>query len=322
MTWLVTPQASQPDLADRIRQRVSQSPALIVPGAFDALSGLIAREVGAEVLYLSGAGYSASRGLPDAGLVTSSEVTDRARDIVRATALPLIVDIDTGYGSPLAAARAARELAESGVAAIQVEDQTLPKACGHLEVQTLAPLADAISVIHAIREAAPTMFVIARTDARTVEGLPEAIRRSSALLQAGADMIFPEALRTREEFSEVRAAVDGALLANMTEFGKSPALTAADFDQLGYSAVLFPVSALRVAAQACRRLYRTLFDQGTTAPLLDEMLTRSDLYELLEYSRYSTLDSIVQEMLSVHVEPRAIDGTAIKHASEATSGEV
>ncbi len=298
MTWLVTPQASQAELAGRLRARIAEDRILVMPGAVDALSGLIARDAGAEVLYLSGAAYSASRGIPDAGIVTSSEVAARAQDIVRATALPLVVDIDTGYGSPLSAARSVRELAEAGVAAVQIEDQQLPKACGHLEIQGLAPVTDVTGMIEAIRIASPDTVVIARTDARGIHGIDEAVLRARAYVQAGAEMIFPEALCSADEFSYVREHVPGPLLANMTEFGKSPALTVAELDELGYAVALFPVSALRMAAQATRRLYEVLFETGTTASLLEEMLSRSDLYELLGYARYASLDSIVRKMLS------------------------
>ena len=231
--------------------------------------------------------------------MTSSEVCERAREIVRTTGLQLLVDSDTGYGSPLAAARAARELADSGVAAIQIEDQTLPKACGHLEVQRLASIGDFVATLSAIREAAPTLVCVARTDARAVEGIDSAIARARAYAAAGADAIFPEALQDIDEFRQMRAAVQAPLIANMTEFGKSPALTAADLQELGYGAVLFPVSSLRIAAAAIQDLDlddSSHRDHGWSR--LDQMLTRRELYALLRYSEYEAFDAIVKTMLA------------------------
>jgi methylisocitrate lyase len=300
MSWLVTAPVDQAESARWLRDRVqAAADPLTIPGAHDALTALLAKAVGFECLYLSGAAYSASRGLPDVGMVTSSEVAERARDIVRATQLPLIVDIDTGYGSPLSAARSARELAEAGIAAVQVEDQQLPKACGHLTVERLAPVAEVAGTIRAIREAAPEMVIVGRTDARTLHGVEGVIERAVAMRGAGADIIFPEALRSRREFRQVREGVEGPLLANMTEFGRSPALTVTELANLGYTATIFPVSSLRVSAQAALRLYQSLLGRGSTSSETKNMLTRAELYDLLAYSHYAAFDTIISDMIGV-----------------------
>lgn len=292
MSWLVNSSSPQPELAASLRERLSADSALLLPGAHDALSALVARQAGFEAVYLSGAAFTASRGLPDLGILNSVEVAERAKEIVRATGLPLLVDIDTGYGSPLAAARAARELAEVGAAGVQLEDQRLPKVCGHLQVQALSTVDEFIATLAAVRAAVPNMVCVARTDARGVDGLDAAISRARAYRESGADVIFPEALLSVDEFRVFRREVEGPLLANLTEFGKTPALSVKDLDALGYGAVIFPVSSLRAAAFAYREVYRTLREKGTTASLLDQMLTRRELYELLEYERYERYDGL------------------------------
>jgi methylisocitrate lyase len=292
MSWLVNTGKSQSELAASLRAQLSSGSALLLPGAHDALSALVARQAGFEALYLSGAAFTASRGMPDLGIVNSAEMAARAAEIVRATALPLVVDIDTGYGSPLAAARAARELAEAGAAGVQIEDQRLPKVCGHLQVQALATVDEFLAVLSAVRIAAPELVCIARTDARNVEGLDAAIQRARAYRDAGADVIFPEALLDIHEFRAFREAVDGPLLANLTEFGRTDVHSLAELEAIGYAAVLFPVSSLRAAAFAYRTVYRTLREVGSTVSLLGQLLTRAELYELLEYERHEIYDGV------------------------------
>ncbi|MCL8208240.1 MAG: methylisocitrate lyase [Actinomycetia bacterium] len=290
MSWLVEPTPEQAELADRFRALLAGPAVLKVPGAHDALAALAARRAGFQALYLSGAAYAASRGLPDLGLLESAEVAERARDIVRATGLPLLVDVDTGYGGVLNAVRMAREMVEARVAAVQIEDQALPKKCGHLSGKTLVAPEEMAEKIRALRAVAPTLVVVARTDAYAVEGFDAAVRRALLYREAGAAVIFPEALPSAEVFRAFAERVGGVLLANMTEFGRTPYLSADTFHALGYRVVIYPASSLRVAAYAYERLYRTLQETGTQRDLLEVMQTREDLYDLIRYFAYEDLD--------------------------------
>src|SRR5690625_3259453 len=211
MAWIVEQQSSQATLAEQFQTLIKEKSILQIPGAHDAMAALVAKDAGFSALYLSGGAYTASKGLPDLGIVTSTEVADRARDLVRATNLPVLVDIDTGFGGVLNVARTAREMIEANVAAVQIEDQKLPKKCGHLNGKQLVTKEEMAQKIKAIKEVAPSLVVIARTDARAVEGLDAAIERSEAYIEAGADGIFPEALQTDEEFSVVAEKRKGRL---------------------------------------------------------------------------------------------------------------
>jgi methylisocitrate lyase len=292
MTWLTHKAPRQDELAQRLRRRLAAKGEgiLVLPGVYDGLSALMAQRAGMEALYLSGAAYTASRGWPDLGLVESEEMTRRARDIVRATGLPLVVDVDTGYGGVLNVARMAREMVEAGAAGVQLEDQELPKKCGHLTGKRLLPAEEMVEKIVALRQVAPTLLVVARTDARGVEGLGEAVARAQRYAQAGADAIFVEALESEEEFRQVAQEVPAPLVANLTEFGRSPYLSAGTLEAMGYRAVLFPVSALRMAAKAYEELFATLRQEGTQVSLLGRMQTRAELYEVLDYFSYEELD--------------------------------
>ncbi|GBD18844.1 2-methylisocitrate lyase [bacterium HR27] len=291
MSWIRERPRSQAELAQAFRAAVGAG-LVVLPGVYDGLSALLARAAGFRALYLSGAAFTASRGLPDLGMVGLEEVVERAREIVRATELPLIVDIDTGYGGVLNAARAAREFAEARVAGVQIEDQQQPKKCGHLSAKLLAPPEELEHKIRAIKEVAPELYVIARTDAYEQEGVEGVVARARRYLAAGADAIFPEALPDEAAFRAVAAALPGVtLLANLTEFGRTPAFTVAQVAEWGYRIALFPVSALRVSAKAMERLYRTLATEGTTRGLIGEMQTRAELYELLSYFAYEEFDA-------------------------------
>ncbi len=290
MAWFVEGVPGQEALSERLRSLIQGDRPLVLPGAPDALAALIAKRMGFQALYLSGAAYAATRALPDLGLVTLNEVLERAKDLVRATGLPLLVDADTGFGGVLNAFRTAREFYEARVAAIQIEDQLLPKRCGHLEGKALVPPEEMAAKVQALKRAAPSLFVVARTDAYAVEGLEGAIARARLYAEAGADAIFPEALPSEEAFRAFRRALDLPLLANMTEFGKTPYLRVADFARLGYQMVIFPVTALRLAAKAYERAYRVLLEEGTQVGLLPEMQTRAELYDLLNYGAYEALD--------------------------------
>jgi methylisocitrate lyase len=293
MVWIVEKESTQEELADRFRTLMNAPEILQIPGAHDGMAALIARKAGFQALYLSGAAYTASQGLPDLGIVSSEEVARRAREIVRAADLPLLVDIDTGFGGVLNAARTAKEMAEARVAAVQIEDQDLPKKCGHLNGKKLVSVEEMMQKIKAIKQAAPTLVVVARTDAYAVEGIESAIERGKRYVEAGADAIFPEALSTKEDFLKVSRAISAPLLANMTEFGKTPYYTAEEFSELGYSMVIYPVSSLRAAAKAYERLFQTIKSSGTQKSELENMQTRKELYEVIHYDDFEALDQTI-----------------------------
>ncbi|OLZ12151.1 methylisocitrate lyase [Sulfobacillus thermosulfidooxidans] len=297
MAWLFEEPLSQKDLAEQFRVLMHGQHILKIPGAHDAMAALVAKSVGFQALYLSGAAYTASRGLPDIGLVSSSEVAQRAQDIIRATNLPLLVDIDTGFGGVLNAARTAREMAESRVAAIQIEDQDLPKKCGHLNGKSLIAADEMVAKIRAIKQVVPDMVIVARTDAYSVEGLSSAIERAEQYVQAGAEAIFPESLDSPDSFQEMARAIPAPLLANMTEFGRTPYYSAQEFEEWGYRMVIYPVSSLRVAAKAYERLYQTLAATGTQVNLLEDMQTRQELYDLIRYWDYESLDAKIAQTI-------------------------
>ena len=289
MVWLTPHEDEHP--ARRLRALLTEQRALTVPGVFNGLSALLARRAGASAAYLSGAALSASMGIPDIGLVTLDELVRTARQIVRVTGLPLIVDADTGFGSALNVMRTVRELEDAGAAAVQIEDQVDPKRCGHLDGKQVTSVERMSEKVAAARAARGDLVVIARTDARATHGFDEAVARGRAYLEAGADVIFPEALETAEEFRDYAAAVDAPLLANMTEFGRSPALSAGELGELGYRLVIFPVSAARVAAFHVGAFYGDLLEGGSAQPWLDRMQTRDQLYDLLDYDAYADLDA-------------------------------
>ncbi|WP_418302789.1 methylisocitrate lyase [Lysinibacillus fusiformis] len=290
MAWIVQEAKTQKQLAEQFKVLISRSTILQIPGAHDAMAGLMAKKVGFEALYLSGAAYTASRGLPDLGMIYSNEVAERASDIIRATNLPMLVDIDTGFGGVLNVARTAHEMVEAGVAAVQLEDQNLPKKCGHLNGKTLISMEEMIQKIKMIKQIAPTLMIIARTDARSVEGLKQAILRAKAYVAAGADAIFPEALQTEKEFKQFANELDKPLLANMTEFGQTPYYTAKEFEKMGYSMVIYPVTSMRVAAKAYERVFELIKNTGTQQEAIEDMQTRSELYETISYYQFEDLD--------------------------------
>lgn len=289
MTWLVRNKEEHP--IKRLRNLLEQDQSIIkTPGTYDPLTSLIAKQEGFQAMYLSGAALTASLGYPDLGLITLTELTQRTREIVRATGLPLVVDADTGFGSVLNVTRAVMELEEAGAAAIQIEDQDLPKKCGHLNGKKLIPTEEMVQKIKAAREAS-SLVIIARTDAKGVEGMEAAIQRAHAYKAAGADMIFPEALETEEEFKLFSQITNFPLLANMTEFGRTPYYTAQQFEQWGYKMVIYPVTAVRIAAQAIQEVFRTIQQTGTQAEFVQSMQTRKQLYETIGYFSYEELDN-------------------------------
>lgn len=297
MVWIVDQPSSQAELAERFRQLMTAPDILQIPGAHDAMAALVAKQAGFSALYLSGAAYTASLGLPDLGVITSAEVAQRAREIVRATDLPLLVDIDTGFGGVLNVARTAREMWEAGVAAVQLEDQQLPKKCGHLNGKKLVSKEEMVQKIRTIKKAAPSLVIVARTDARAVVGLESAIERAKAYVEAGADAIFPEALQSKAEFHLFAQLIPIPLLANMTEFGKTPYYTAEEFADMGYQMVIYPVTSLRVAAKAYERIFQLIKEQGTQKDGLDDMQTRSELYSTISYFKFEGLDQEIAKTL-------------------------
>jgi methylisocitrate lyase len=288
VTWL-TPDPGEPP-AKRLRSLLERDEVLAVPGVFNGLTGLLAVRAGAEALYLSGAAFSASMGMPDVGLVTLDELARAARQIVRVTRTPLIVDADTGFGSALNVMRTVRELEGARSAAVQIEDQVDPKRCGHLEGKQVVEADAFAEKVAAAATARQHLVVIARTDSRATHGFDEAVRRGVLYRDAGADVIFPEALESEDEFARYAKEVEGPLLANMTEFGRSPVLSASRLGELGYRIVIFPVSAARIAAKAVRGFYADLLRNGTQVERIADMLTREELYELIGYDDYADLD--------------------------------
>ncbi|PPL19657.1 methylisocitrate lyase [Microterricola pindariensis] len=263
------------------------------PGAFNPLSARLIEKKGFDGVYISGAVLSADLGLPDIGLTTLTEVAGRAKQIARMTELPAIVDADTGFGEPMNVARTVQEMEDAGLAGMHIEDQINPKRCGHLDGKQVVDSDTAIKRIRAAVDARrdPNFLIMARTDIAAVDGLEAAIDRAKRLVDAGADAIFPEAMRSLEEFAAMRAAVDVPLLANMTEFGKSELFTVEQLQGIGMNMVIWPVSMLRLAMGATARGLDSLTDAGTLEPLLGEMQHRADLYELIDYEGYNHFDS-------------------------------
>jgi methylisocitrate lyase len=270
-----------------------QSSAIQVPGAPNALVGRMIEEAGFQAMYLSGAALSAGvLALPDVGLFTLTELVEQTEYLTARAAIPLIVDADTGFGDVVNVERTVAELERAGAAAIQLEDQVLPKRCGHLSGKSLVDPATMCAKLRAAAAARADeqTVIIARTDARAIEGLDAAVARAGEYLAAGADWIFPEALNSREEFQTFAAAIDAPLVANMTEFGKSPLLEFDELAELGYRVVLYPVTLLRVAMKAAQTALVILAEDGTQRELLDLMQTRQELYDLLEYDSYEARD--------------------------------
>ena len=275
------------------RDALASGDLLRFPGAFSPLVAKLIQEIGFEGVYVSGAALSADLALPDIGLTTLSEVAQRSEAIARMTDLPVLVDIDTGFGEPANVARTIQTLETASICGCHLEDQQFPKRCGHLDNKTLVPAEEMARKIKAAVDAKTdeNFLVIARTDARGVESLDAAIERAQRYVDAGAEMIFPEALADEKEFAAFRDAVEVPLLANMTEFGKSPLLTTDQLSNLGYNVVIYPVSALRLAMQAIEKGLRTIDAEGTQESAVADMQTRQRLYELLEYESYAKIDS-------------------------------
>jgi methylisocitrate lyase len=293
MIYLTGSGAASASAGERFRALLGRPEILQMPGAHNGLAALQARAAGFEALYLSGAGMSASMGLPDLGIITIEDVCFFIRQVSRSAGLPVLVDGDTGYGEVLNAMHMVRSFEDAGAAAVHLEDQVLPKKCGHLNDKKLAAPDDMAAKIAAAVKARRHLHIIARTDAVASEGMDGAVARALRYLDAGADAIFPEALYDREMFREFARRVPAPLLANMTEFGRTPFLTASEFAEMGYKMVIWPVSALRMAAKAQEELFAAIRRDGGTQKMLPRMQTRNELYATIGYHDYETLDASI-----------------------------
>ena len=307
MTYLVAADLPTAPAGQRFRALLARPGILAMPGAQNGHAALQAKAAGFEALYLSGAAMTASMGLPDLGMITVDEVCFFVRQITRSAALPLLVDGDTGYGEALNVMHMVRCFEDAGAAAVHIEDQLLPKKCGHLNDKKLADPHDMAAKIHAASRARRHLFIVARTDAAASEGIDGAVARAKLFMQAGADAIFPEALTTADMFRAVADRLPGIpLLANMTEFGRTPFFTASEFEAMGYKMVIWPVSSLRVANKAQAELYAAIRRDGGTQNMVDRMQTRAELYATISYQDYEALDaSIVTTVVPQAMPQRA-----------------
>lgn len=294
MTYLIGAELPSEPAGARFRALLERPGILRLPGTHNGQAALQAKAAGFEALYLSGAAMTASMGLPDLGLITVDEVCFFVRQVARSSGLPVMVDGDTGYGEALNVMNMVRCFEDAGAAAVHIEDQLLPKKCGHLNDKKLADGHDMAAKVAAARKARRHLVILARTDAAASEGIDGAVARARLYMEAGADAIFPEALNTAEMFREFAARMPGVpLLANMTEFGRTPFFTAAEFEAMGYKMVIWPVSSLRVANKAQEELYAALARDGGTHAMVDRMQTRAELYATIGYHEYEALDQSI-----------------------------
>ena len=281
-----------PSPGRRLRDAWAEAP-IMIPGAFNALCAKLVERCGFRAAYLSGGALSAGwAGVPDVGLLTQTEFAEQAAVIARATSLPLLCDADTGFGEAIHVERTVRLFEEAGAAGLHIEDQVMPKRCGHL---TGKGLVDAATMVSKIRAACAArrdadFVIVARTDARSVEGFEGAVARAHRYMAAGADMIFPEALESEVEFARFAREVPGPLLANMTEFGRSPLIPFDRLAELGFRAAIYPLTAFRAAMLAAEETLRELKREGTQQSSVERMMTRAALYELIGYTDYEERD--------------------------------
>ncbi|WP_034157104.1 methylisocitrate lyase [Sphingomonas sp. ERG5] len=306
MPYLIADELPQESAGKRFRAQLERPQIFRLPGAHNGHAALQAKAAGFEGLYLSGAAMTASMGLPDLGIITVDEVAFFIRQIVRSSGLPLLVDGDTGYGEILNVMHMVRTFEEAGAGAVHLEDQILPKKCGHLNGKKLAEPRDVAAKVAAAKKASRDLVIVARTDAAGVEGFDAAVARAKLYVDAGADAIFPEALNTREMFEKfARAVPDVPLLANMTEFGKTPFFTATEFAEMGYRMVIWPVSSLRVANKAQARLYAAIARDGGAHKIVDEMQTRAELYDVIGLHEYEALDASIVKTIVPEAMPQS-----------------
>ena len=277
------------------REGLASGKLLQFPGAFNPLCAQLIESKGFDGVYISGAVMAADLCLPDIGLATMTEFVERGRQTARVTDLPAFIDIDTGFGEPMAAARTVMMMEEAGLSGCHIEDQVMPKRCGHLDGKEIVTTDVMIQRVKAAAEAKrdPNFVLIARSDARAVEGLDQAIDRMKAYVDAGADMIFPEAMKDEKEFEAVRKALDVPILANMTEFGKSRLLNKKELENLGFNVVIYPVTTLRLAMGAAETGLDAILRDGDQNGVLNIMQHRRDLYDLLHYHEYNKFDESI-----------------------------
>jgi methylisocitrate lyase len=306
MSYLVGSTLADQPAGIRFRELLQQPGILQMPGTHNGMAGLQARDAGFPAVYLSGAAMTASMGLPDLGIITMDEVAFFIRQVSRASGLPVLVDGDTGYGEALNVMNMVRTFEDAGAAAVHIEDQLLPKKCGHLNDKKLAAAHDMAAKVAAAAKARRHLYVIARTDAAASEGMDGAVARAKLYIEAGADAIFPEAMTSAAMFAEfARRVPDVPLMANMTEFGKTPFITASEFQAMGYRMVIWPVSSLRVANKAQQNLFAALKRDGGTHNMIDQMQTRAELYATIGLHDYEALDaSIVQTIIPTDMPQR------------------
>ncbi len=280
------------DTKPMLRKLLDDDETYMVPGVYNPFTALLAEKEGFKAIYLSGAALTGSLAMPDLGLITLSELVFFTRLISRVASIPLIVDADTGYGEVLNVARAVRELEDVGAAAIQIEDQVMPKKCGHLSGKQLVDSMDMAKKIRAAVEARKSkdFIIIARTDARNVIGFDEAVERGKLYVKAGADVIFPEALESIEEFKMYVEEVKAPILANMTEFGRTPYITFSEFRDAGVKFVIFPVTVFRANAKNAIEIFRLLKKEGTQKNFLDKLMERKEFYRIINYVKYEEFD--------------------------------
>jgi methylisocitrate lyase len=289
----------------RFRAALARPGIYRLPGAHNGQAAIQARNAGFDGLYLSGAAMTASMGLPDLGIITVDEVAFFIRQIVRSSGLPLLVDGDTGYGEALNVMHMVRTFEDAGAGAVHLEDQILPKKCGHLNGKALVSPVDMAAKVAAAKKASRDIVIVARTDAAGVEGFDAAVERAKLYVEAGADAIFPEALNTRAMFEKFAAEMpDVPLLANMTEFGKTPFYTADEFEAMGYKMVIWPVSSLRVANKAQAKLYAAIAKDGGTHAMVDAMQTRAELYDTIGLHDYEELDASIVKTIVPEAIPQ------------------
>lgn len=303
MPYLLANDLPRMSAGQRFRALLQRGEILQLPGTHNGQAALQAKAAGFEACYLSGAAMTASMGLPDLGIITVDEVCFFIRQVARASGLPVLVDADTGYGEVLNVMHTVRAFEDAGAGALHLEDQVLPKKCGHLNDKKLASPQDMAAKVAAAAKARRDLVIVARTDAAASEGIDGAVARARLYIEAGADAIFPEALYDAEMFREFARRMPGVkLLANMTEFGRTPFFTAAEFEAFGYAMVIWPVSSLRVANRAQERLYAAIRRDGGAQNMIDEMQTRKELYATIGYHDYEALDrSIVETVLPTNL---------------------
>jgi methylisocitrate lyase len=289
---MITNQKSPYEKRAKLADDLKSGRLLKFPGAYNAMVGMLIEQKGFDGVYVSGAVMANSMGLPDIGFTTMTEVTLFASQIARITSLPTIMDIDTGFGETMNVARCIHEVEHAGLSGCHLEDQVNPKRCGHLDNKTIVPVEEMLKKIQAAAKAKsdPNFIVMARTDARASEGMKKTIERVKAYVDAGADMIFPEAMYTEADFELMRKAVSVPILANMTEFGKSKLLTTSQLENLGINMVIYPVTTQRLAMKAVEDGLDVIKEMGTQEPILENMQTRKRLYEVLKYEDYNEFD--------------------------------